>query len=323
MAAPLLLDPEHKRMSLLPIRYPDLWDWYKRAQACFWVVGEVDVSIDLDHWRSRLDENERHFVSVVLAFFAVADSVVADNLAERFSREVQLYEAKCFYACQANMENIHAEMYGLLIETYVSDEEERMRLFDATMHFPCIQQKVAWAERWIDSGDDCFARRLVAFSVVEGVFFSGSFCAIFWLKQRGLMPGLSHANQLISRDEGMHQEFAAHLYTHYVDEPLPHADVHEIVDSAVRIETAFCTEALPVKLIGMNASDMATYIRFVADRLLTQLGVPPLYRASNPFPWMVLQSLEGKTNFFERRVSEYQKAGAHALEEGFTTDETF
>ena len=233
----------------------------------------------------------------------------ARQAAERFGREVCVREAKCFYDLQKTMENIHSEMYSTLIATYVDDEAERARLFDAARSLPCVRRKAEWALRWIESSAS-FAERLVAFSVVEGIFFSGSFCAIFWLKKRGLLPGLCHSNELISRDEGMHQEFATHLYATVLEARLPHATVHEIVRGAVDEEVNFCTEALPVDLIGMNSRDMAEYIRFVADRLLAQLGVPALYGAANPFDWMELLSLEGKTNFFERRVGEYQKAGA-------------
>lgn len=317
-----LLCPEEKRHVLFPIRNEDLWDRYKKALASFWVVGEVDLSSDLRDWKA-LNEGEKHFVSHVLAFFAASDGIVNENLAERFGREVQLLEAKCFYDLQKTIENIHSEMYSTLIATYVDDEAERTRLFDAAKTLPCVQRKAEWALRWIESSSS-FAERLVAFAVVEGIFFSGSFCAIFWLKKRGLLPGLCHSNELISRDEGMHQEFATHLYSSVLTHKLDHGTVHEIVRGAVAEEINFCTEALPVDLIGMNSRDMGDYIRFVADRLLVQLGVPPLYHAANPFDWMQLLSLQGKTNFFERRVGEYQKAGAR--ETGghqFATDAEF
>ena len=305
-----VLCASESRRAIFPIRHAELWERYKRARALFWVPGEVDLSSDLLHWRERLTDDERYFLSMVLAFFSVADSIVNENLAERFGREVTVYEAKCFYNFQQAMEDIHAEMYGQLIETYIDDASERERLTNAIVNFPCIRKKTEWAERWIRS-DASFAERLVAFAVVEGVFFSGSFCSIFWIKRRGLLPGLSHANQLIARDEGQHQDFAACLYG-TLRAKLPDQRVYDIVDDAVAAETEFCTEALPVDLIGMNARDMAQYIRFVADRLLKQLGVPKRYHADNPFAFMEAISLDGKTNFFERRVSEYQKVGAKA-----------
>lgn len=316
-----LLAPDAKRRALFPIVHNTFWERYKKALACFWVPNEVDLSADLVHWHKKLTSDERYFVSLVLSFFAVADSIVADNLAERFSREVQPYEAKIFYDFQKSMENIHAEMYSLLIDAYIADPKERQSMQDAIESFPCIKKKTDWALRWIESSDS-FATRLVAFAVVEGVFFSGSFCAIFWLKKRGLMPGLSHANQLIARDEGMHQEFATHLYSQLTHK-LSDDTVHEIVDSAVQVEIEFCTEACKVDMIGMNARQMGDYIQFVADRLMAQLGVRPLYNASNPFPWMEVISLEGKTNFFEFRVSEYQKAGVKTGELEFSTEADF
>jgi len=304
---PLLCQSE-KRMALFPILHDDLWSLYKTSVACFWTVGEVDLSNDLLQWKDKLNSEERQFVSLVLAFFAIADSIVADNLAERFAREVTWYECKCFYAFQATMENIHSEMYSLLIDTYIQNQEEKSRLLNAASTFPCIQKKAEWAKKWIAS-DDNFAVRVVAFAVVEGVFFSGSFCAIFWLKSKGLMPGLSHANQLISRDEGLHQEYAVHLYRRHLKNKLSEATIHELVASAVDVEVEFITEACNVNLIGMNGSDMAEYIRYVADRLVVQLGYSKIYNATNPFQWMELISLEGRTNFFESRVSEYKKAG--------------
>ena len=304
-----LLCEEAKRYVLFPVRHAEAYAWYKRIRAASWEVGEVDLSHDLGDW-GRLTADERHFVSHVLAFFAASDGIVNENLAERFGREIQALEFKMFYDEQKTQENVHSEMYSTLIMTYVRDEATRAHLFDAIDTIPCVRRKALWAQKWIASPDS-FATRLVAFAVVEGIFFSGSFCAIFWLKRRGLMPGLCHSNELISRDEGMHQEFACYVYAQLARR-LDHAVVHAIVSEAVEEECAFCTEALPVALIGMNAGDMAQYIRFVADRLLTQLGAPKLYHATNPFDWMELLSLEGKTNFFERRVGEYQKAGAKA-----------
>ena len=307
-----LLAPEEKRYHILPIRYPRTWDLYKKAFAAFWTVGEVDLSKDVADWNERLTESERHFVSMVLAFFANSDGIVNDNLAERFGREVCLREAKCFYDFQKTMENVHNEMYSQLIATYIADDTARDRLFHALEHFPCVQKKAQWALRWIEDAEASFAERLVAFAVVEGIFFSGSFCAIFWLRERRLMPGLCASNTLIARDEGMHQEFAAHLYRDLLVRKLSDATVHEIVRDAVAHETEFVCEALPVSLVGMNADDMSTYIRFVADRLLVQLGHPKLFHAPCPFEFMLTQGLETKANFFENRETSYRKAGARA-----------
>lgn len=314
-----LLCAEEKRTNIFPIRYPKIWNRYKQALAALWVAGEVDLSRDADDW-ARLSPDERHFVSMVLAFFANADGIVCDNLAERFGREVQVREAKFFYDLQKAMENVHNEMYSLLIATYIADAAERDRLLHAVEHVECVRNKATWATRWIESTDASFAERLVAFAVVEGVFFSGSFCAIFWLKQRGVLPGLCASNTLIARDEGMHQDFAAMLYSDMVKARLSDARAHEIVGDAVAHEKAFVCEALPVSLIGMNAADMSTYIEFVADRLLAQLGHPMLYGAANPFDFMALQGLETKTNFFESRESTYQKAGARVVAGNHTFD---
>ena len=319
----VLLRPEEKRSNLFPIRFPRIWERYKQALSAFWLAGEVDLSRDPEDWE-RLTADERHFVSMVLAFFAGADGIVNDNLAERFGREVQIREARCFYDIQKSVENIHNEMYSLLIQTYIRDEAHRDRLLHAVDHYDCVKKKAEWAKRWIDSSAS-FATRLVAFAVVEGVFFSGSFCAIFWLKQRGLMPGLCVSNTLIARDEGMHQDFAVLLYTDHIRERLMEEEVHALMSDAVDHEKEFICEALPVSLIGMNAQDMAQYVEYVADRLLVQLGHSKLYHATNPFDWMALQGLELKTNFFEQRVSEYRKTGARA-EEGqhtFALDEAF
>ena len=321
-----LLCAEERRLVPSPILYPKLWDMYLKARASFWTESEIDLSNDLVHW-DALNEHERRFLSHVLAFFAASDGIVNINLAERFGRElVQLLEAQYFYRNQQMMEDIHALTYSRLIETYIRNPEERTRMLNAVETVPCVQRKAAWAFKWIEDKESNFATRLVAFAVVEGVFFSGSFCAIFWMKKRQLMPGLCMSNELISRDEGMHQDFAAMLYKDMIQDKLPEATVHAIVREAVHEEVNFCTEALPVSLIGMNATDMAQYIRFVADRLLTQLGVSKLWNVSNPFDWMELLSLEGKTNFFERRVSEYQKAGAGVGAENaheFSTDAEF
>lgn len=304
--------PEERRTNLFPIRYADIWDMYKTALACFWVAGEVDLSKDREDWQ-KLTADERHFVSMVLAFFANADGIVNDNLAERFGREVQIREARCFYDLQKTMENIHNEVYSLLIDTYIQDAQQRDRLLHAVDHYDCIRQKAAWAQRWIAATDASFAERLVAFAVVEGIFFSGSFCAIFWLKTRGLLPGLCVSNTLISRDERMHQEFATMLYRTYIDQRLTDERVHAIVDDAVTHETDFICGAIPVSLIGMNKESMATYIQFVADRLLGELGHRTLYGAECPFEFMNLQGMETRTNFFEFRESTYQKKGARVL----------
>lgn len=324
MAEEPFLQPSEARLNLFPIRYPAVWQRYKKALEAFWVPGEVDLSGDLEDW-DNLTPDERHFLLTVLAFFAAADGLVNDNLAERFGREVQVREARCFYALQQTIENIHNEMYSLLIDTYVrEDVAARDRLFHAVETVDCVRAKAEWAKRWIDDRDASFATRLVAFAVVEGVFFSASFCAIFFFKQRALLPGLCQANSLISRDEGMHQDFAVLLYTNHVRDPLTDEEVHAIVGEAVAIEEGFCRDALKVSLVGMNADDMVRYVRFVADRLLVQLGHPKLFHATNPFDWMELLSLEGKSNFFEKKVSEYKKCGVDTVAQHvFATDAAF
>ena len=316
--------PEEKRTNLFPIRYKDIWDMYKTALASQWVAGEVDLSKDKADW-GRLSKDEQHFVSMVLAFFANADGIVNDNLVERFGREVQVREARCFYDLQKFMENIHNEMYSLLIATYIEDPAEQDKLLHATEHFECVARKAKWAQTWIESEDASFAERLVAFAVVEGIFFSGSFCAIFWLKSRGLMPGLCVSNTLISRDERMHQDFAALLYNRYVRNKLTDERVHTIVGDAVAHEKDFICDAIPVSLIGMNSASMASYIEFVADRLLIQLGHPKLFHQSNPFEFMNLQGMETRTNFFESRESTYQKKGARVVagDHNFSLDANF
>ena len=287
-------------------RHHRLWEMYKQHVASFWTAEEIDLSDDAKDW-AALSDDERHFVSHVLAFFAASDGVVVENLVERFCRDVQLPEARCFYGFQIAMENIHSETYALLIDAYVKAPAERERLLRAIETVPCVKAKAEWALKWIGS-DATFGERLVAFAVVEGIFFSGSFCALFWLKKRGLMPGLTFSNELISRDEGMHCDFACLLYS-MLENKLTDAEVQKIIGDAVEHEKEFVTEALPVALIGMNSGMMAEYIEFVADRLLVALGAPKMYNKSNPFDWMELISLQGKTNFFEKRVSEYQKAG--------------
>lgn len=300
-----ILAPNRDRFVILPIRYEQVWQMYKKAEASFWTAEEVDLSEDLADW-SRLNDNERHFVSIILAFFAASDGIVNENLAVNFMREVQIPEARCFYGFQIAIENIHSEMYSLLIDTYIKDPVRKNYLFKAIDTIPAVSRKAEWALRWIQS--DNFAERLVAFAAVEGIFFSGSFCSIFWLKKRGLMPGLTFSNELISRDEAMHCEFATLMYS-MLKNQLSAERVHQIIREAVEIEKEFVSDALPVSLIGMNAVLMKQYIEYVADYWLVRLGVPKLYNSTNPFDFMELISLSGKTNFFEKRVGDYQKAG--------------
>lgn len=301
-----LLEENKNRFVLFPIEHDDIWKMYKQAEASFWTAEEIDLSADMADWQ-KLNDGERHFISHVLAFFAASDGIVNENLAVNFLSEVQYPEAKCFYGFQIMMENIHSETYSLLIDTYIKDAAEKDRLLHALDTVPCVTKKGEWAIKWIGSGS--FAERLIAFAAVEGIFFSGSFCSIFWLKKRGLMPGLSFSNELISRDEGLHCDFACLLYTNYIKNQLPKERVYEIILNAVEIEKEFVTDALPVALIGMNAKLMSDYIEFVADRLLLSLGCEKHYNAINPFDFMEMISLQGKTNFFEKRVAEYQKAG--------------
>lgn len=317
----ILLKENKDRFVILPINYPEIWEHYKRHQASFWTAEELDLSGDIKDWNA-LNDGERHFISHVLAFFAASDGIVNENLAVNFMSEVQLPEARCFYGFQIMMENIHSETYALLIDTYIKNEEEKYRLFHAIETIPEVKKKGEWALRWIDNGN--FAERLVAFAAVEGIFFSGSFCSIFWLKKRGLMPGLTFSNELISRDEGLHCEFACLLYK-MLSHKLSEEQVKKIICDAVEIEKEFVTEALPVDLIGMNARLMQQYIEFVADRWITELGYSKVYNASNPFDFMEMISLQGKTNFFEKRVGDYQKAGVMSSKESqiFSTDEDF
>ena len=308
-AAEPMLQPNPSRFVIFPIKHHDMWVMYKKAEASFWTAEEVDLANDLNDWE-KLTENEQHFIKHVLAFFAASDGIVNENLIERFSSEVQYPEARFFYGFQIMIENIHSEMYSLLIDTYVRDPAEKEKLFNAIETVPCVQKKAEWALRWITESRR-FAERLVAFAVVEGIFFSGSFCAIFWLKKRGLMPGLTFSNELISRDEGMHCDFACLLYNQ-LESQLSDDELYAIVGDAVTHEKEFVCEALDVALIGMNAELMSQYIEFCADRLLVALGARKLYGTQNPFDWMELISLQGKTNFFERRVGEYQKAGVMA-----------
>jgi ribonucleoside-diphosphate reductase subunit M2 len=306
-----LLKPNPHRFVLFPIKYHEVWQMYKKAEASFWTVEEVDLSKDMNDWENKMTADERHFISHVLAFFAASDGIVNENLVQRFSNEVQIPEARCFYGFQIMIENIHSEMYSLLIDTYIRDTKQRQFLFDAIETIPCIQRKADWALRWISDHRSSFAERLVAFAAVEGIFFSGSFASIFWLKKRGLMPGLTFSNELISRDEGLHTDFACLLFSLLQHKPSPET-VTAIITEAVSIEQEFLTDALPVRLIGMNADLMNRYIEFVADRLLVALGCDRVYNVENPFDFMELISLQGKTNFFEKRVSDYQKSGVMA-----------
>lgn len=301
-----ILAENKDRFVLFPIQHKDIWQMYKKAEASFWTAEEIDLSTDLRDWERKLNSDEKHFIKHVLAFFAASDGIVNENLAINFLNEVQYPEARCFYGFQVMIENIHSETYSLLIDTYIQDSEEKHKLFHALETIPCVSQKGEWALKWISKGS--FAERLIAFAAVEGIFFSGSFCSIFWLKKRGLMPGLSFANELISRDEGLHCDFACLLYSQLLKK-LPEETVRDIIHHAVAIEKEFVLDALPVKLIGMNGDLMCQYIEFVADRLLNALGYSKSYYANNPFDFMELISLQGKTNFFERRVSEYQKSG--------------
>ena len=318
----VLLKENKDRFVILPINYPAIWEMYKKHEASFWTAEEIDLSGDLKDWEN-LNSGEKHFVSHILAFFAASDGIVNENLAVNFMNEVQVPEARCFYGFQIMMENIHSETYALLIDTYIKDHAEKDRLFHAIDTVPCVKKKAEWALRWIDNGT--FAQRLVAFAAVEGIFFSGSFCSIFWLKKRGLMPGLTFSNELISRDEGMHCEFACLLYS-MLKNRLSQEEVFQIISDAVTIEKEFITDALPVALIGMNAKLMSQYIEFVADRWLSELGYDKMFGATNPFDFMEMISLQGKTNFFEKRVGDYQKSGVLSVNEGsqaFSLDEDF
>jgi ribonucleoside-diphosphate reductase beta chain len=317
----LLLKENKDRFVLLPINYPKVWEKYKQHEASFWTAEEIDLSADMKDW-GNLNDGERHFITHVLAFFAASDGIVNENLAVNFMSEVQLPEARCFYGFQIMMENIHSETYALLIDTYVKDPAEKDRLFHAIETVPAVKKKAEWALRWIENGN--FAERLVAFAAVEGIFFSGSFCSIFWLKKRGLMPGLTFSNELISRDEGLHCEFACLLYS-MLENKLSQEQVHTIIRDAVTIEKEFITEALPVALIGMNSKLMAEYIEFVADRWLSELGYTKIYNTANPFDFMEMISLQGKTNFFEKRVGDYQKSGVMSGKDtqSFSLDEDF
>jgi ribonucleoside-diphosphate reductase beta chain len=297
------------RFVLFPIEHHDIWKLYKQQEACFWTAEEIDLAQDIYDWENKLNEDEQHFVKNVLAFFAASDGIVNENIAMNFVNAVQYTEAKMFYGFQIMMENIHSETYSLLIDTYIKDKQEQGRLFNAIDTIPAVKKKAEWALKYIEKGT--FVERLIAFAAVEGIFFSGSFCSIFWLKKRGLMPGLTFSNELISRDEGMHCDFACHLFNHHIENKLSEKRIKDIICGALEIEKEFILEALPVKLIGMNSDLMSQYLEFVTDRLLMSLNCSKVYNVENPFDFMQNIALQGKTNFFEKRVAEYQKAGVN------------
>jgi ribonucleoside-diphosphate reductase subunit M2 len=310
-----ILTPDDNRFVMFPIKYDDIWSMYKKQIDCFWRAEEIDLSKDLNHW-DMLNADEQQFISMILAFFAASDGIVLENLAQRFMSDVQISEARAFYGFQIAMENIHSETYSLLIETYIKDKEQKHKLFNAIDNFPCIKKKSDWAQKWIHDNRSSFATRLVAFACIEGIFFSGAFCSIFWLKKRGLMPGLTFSNELISRDEALHCEFAILLYSK-LEKKVSKAKIHEIIKECVEIEIEFICDALPCRLIGMNSDLMGQYIQFVADRLCVQLGYSKIYNASNPFSFMELISVEGKTNFFERKVGDYALANVKKSDTDF------
>jgi len=316
-----LLAPDDNRFVMFPIKYDDIWKMYKKQVDCFWRAEEIDLTKDLDHWQT-LNSDEKYFVSMILAFFAASDGIVLENLAMRFMNDVQVSEARAFYGFQIAMENIHSETYSLLIETYIKDKEQKHKYFNAIENYPCIKKKSDWAQKWIRDNRSSFATRLIAFACIEGIFFSGAFCSIFWLKKRGLMPGLTFSNELISRDEALHCEFAVLLYSK-LQNKLKKSRIHEIIKEAVEIESEFICDALPCRLIGMNSIMMTQYIQFVADRLSLQLGYDKIYNVGNPFDFMELISLEGKTNFFEKTTSDYALANKSNVVDAFTFNEDF
>jgi ribonucleoside-diphosphate reductase beta chain len=318
-----ILIPDDKRLVALPIHHKDLWDMYKKAVQSFWVAEEIDLESDRTDW-NKLNDKEQFFIKNILAFFAASDGIVNENLCSRFANEVQIHEARAFYRFQMAMEDIHSETYALLIDTYIKDPTEKDFLFNAIKNIPCIKRKADWAFKWITGGES-FAQRLVAFSIIEGVFFNGAFCALYWLKKRGLMPGLTFSNELISRDEGLHTDFAIKLYRSHIEDKLPESVVHSMFKEALEIEKEFITESIPVSLIGMNSDLMGQYLEFTADLMVVDLGYKPIYKTKNPFEWMELISLEGKTNFFEKKVSDYKKAnvGVEATQNLFALDADF
>jgi len=316
-----LLAPDDNRFVMFPIQHDDIWQMYKKQIDCFWRAEEIDLSKDISHWEG-LNKDEQFFISMILAFFAASDGIVLENLAQRFMSDVQVSEARAFYGFQIAMENVHSESYSLLIESYIKDKTEKARLFNAINHFPCIKKKSDWAQKWIHDNRSSFATRLVAFACVEGIFFSGAFCSIYWLKKRGLMPGLTFSNELISRDEALHCEFAVLLYSK-LNKKIEKTRIHEIIKEAVEIESEFICEALPCRLIGMNSDMMTQYIQFVADRLCVQLGYKKIYNVSNPFDWMELISLQKKTSFFEQRNDAYALANKTGSNEAFEFTDDF
>lgn len=316
-----LLTPDDKRFVMFPIRDQSIWQMYKKQVACFWTVEEMDLSKDPADW-AKLNDDEKHFISMILAFFAASDGIVLENLALRFFGDVQLPEARAFYGFQIAMENCHSETYSLLIETYIKNEEEKARLFNAIEHYPCIKKKSDWAQKWIHDNRSSFATRLVAFACIEGIFFSGAFCSIYWIKKRNLLPGLTFSNELISRDEALHTEFAVLLYSR-LQKKIGKARIYEIIKEAVEIETEFICDALPCRLIGMNSVLMTQYIQFVADRLSLQLGYEKIYNVTNPFEFMELISLEGKTNFFDKQNNAYSLTDKAKKDTMFDCNEDF
>ena len=322
MSSDPLLIPDDSRFVMFPIQHNDIWNMYKKHVDCFWRAEEIDLSKDTIQWNDKLNDDERHFISLILAFFAASDGIVLENLGLRFMNDIQLSEARAFYGFQIAMENIHSETYSLLIDAYIKDRDEKDRLLNAIQNYDCIKRKASWAQKWIYDSDSTFAKRLVAFACVEGIFFSGSFCSIFWLKKRGLMPGLTFSNELISRDEALHCEFAVLLYSKLINK-LSQEVIHEIIRESVEVETNFICEALPCRLIGMNSDLMSQYIKFVADRLSLQLGCDKIYNEPNPFSFMELISLESKTNFFEKKVDAYALANKQTEQETFTFTDDF
>jgi len=314
-----LLTENPNRYVMFPLQDQEIWQHYKKMEDCFWRTEEIDLSKDLTHW-NKLNDNEKHFIKMILAFFAASDGIVLENLGQRFMSEVQLPEARAAYGFQLMMENIHSETYSLLIDTYIKNEDEKLKLFRAIDNFECIKKKADWAIKWINDKRSSFATRLIAFACVEGLFFSGAFCSIYWLKKRGLMPGLTFSNELISRDEGMHTDYAVCLFHKLIRKPKK-SKVHDLFKEAVAIEKEFICDALPCKLIGMNKELMSQYIEFVADRLLVQLGYPKLFDVSCPFDFMEMISLEGKTNFFEKRVGDYSLSSGNKTETNFDDEE--
>lgn len=312
-----LLDPKNNRLTVYPIKYSDIWSWYKKMQAANWTAEEIDFSNDYDHY-IMMNTNEKHFIKMVLAFFAASDTIVNMNLSENFIREVQIREAIITYEFQAAIENVHSECYSLMIDNIIKDISEKNKCFNAIEEFPCVREKAKWALKWANSKNTKFGQRLIAFSIVEGVFFSGSFCAIFWLKKKNLMPGLCDSNELIARDESMHTQFACSLYKYHINEKISQETVHDMFKEAVQIENNFICESLSCSLIGMNSKLMTQYIQFVADRLLLDLGYQKIWNCENPFDFMESLSMEGKTNFFESRPTQYQSS--HVLNESNNTN---